>query len=387
MALQDLTPQLRTRLSRVERGVGIFVILATLLLLAGFFFYIHTTATRKGWFLIKAPFYTYVETAAGLKVGDPVKLMGFESGAIVAIKPMPPGSEDNVYVEFVVQGDSIGYVWNDSRVRVNAGDLLGGRYLEVLPGGWDGFTNKLTGEFKNLKAAYQLKGKTISTMWHDQAGAYTNWSLGKTPYFLPAIEAMAVTQRAEQLLSQAEAALPNILNLTNQISAVLTNAARAASSLDQFISSVKPAVSDVNDLLAKLRPVASNLNTITTQLREPKGALGEWLIPTNLNWQLQQTLMAATSTLATANSTISNTDANLTLVVSNLNRTLDNLALITSNLNAQVQANTNILSEVSATVIHTDEMVQGLKKHWLLRSSFKTNAPPTKTTAPKPVKK
>lgn len=36
MAVQDLTPQLRTRLSRVERAVGWFVILATLLLLASF---------------------------------------------------------------------------------------------------------------------------------------------------------------------------------------------------------------------------------------------------------------------------------------------------------------------------------------------------------------
>ena len=34
MALQDLTPQLRTRLSRMERTVGWFVFLATALLLA-----------------------------------------------------------------------------------------------------------------------------------------------------------------------------------------------------------------------------------------------------------------------------------------------------------------------------------------------------------------
>jgi hypothetical protein len=35
VGVQDLTPQLRTRLSRVERVVGVFVSLATLLLLAG----------------------------------------------------------------------------------------------------------------------------------------------------------------------------------------------------------------------------------------------------------------------------------------------------------------------------------------------------------------
>ena len=53
MGLQDLTPQLRTRLSRVERMVGIFVTFATLLLLVGFGYYIYHTAQRKGWFKTK----------------------------------------------------------------------------------------------------------------------------------------------------------------------------------------------------------------------------------------------------------------------------------------------------------------------------------------------
>jgi hypothetical protein len=38
-----------------------------------------------------------------------------------------------------------------------------------------------------------------------------------------------------------------------------------------------------------------------------------------------------------------------------------------------------MLSAISQTVVHTDELVQGLKRHWLLRSAFKTkatNAPP-----------
>ena len=48
MALQDLTPQLRTRLNRMERVVGWFVLLATLLLLFGFGYYLYKTAERKG---------------------------------------------------------------------------------------------------------------------------------------------------------------------------------------------------------------------------------------------------------------------------------------------------------------------------------------------------
>jgi hypothetical protein len=69
----------------------------------------------------------------------------------------------------------------------------------------------------------------------------------------------------------------------------------------------------------------------------------------------------------------------LTALAENLSRSLDNLANLTSNLNSQVQVNTNILSEISRAVVDADDLVQGLKRHWLLRSAFRTkptNAPP-----------
>src|SRR5437667_2295336 len=90
MALQDLTPQLRTRLSRMERAVGWFVLLATALLSFGFGYYLYATATRKGWFKIKAPYYTYVSRATGLGVGDQITMMGFPVGQITEVTAQPP---------------------------------------------------------------------------------------------------------------------------------------------------------------------------------------------------------------------------------------------------------------------------------------------------------
>ena len=137
MPLQDLTPQLRTRLSRMERAVGLFVLLATALLVFGFGYYFYKTAGRKGWFLKKITYQTCVSSGAGLKVGDPVKLMGFDVGEITAIIPNDPYAYYNITIRFQVKVDQYnyqGYIWSDSRVKVNAGDLLGNRFLEITKG-------------------------------------------------------------------------------------------------------------------------------------------------------------------------------------------------------------------------------------------------------------
>src|SRR5213592_2500085 len=142
MALQDLTPQLRTRLGRMERAVGIFVVLAALLLASGFFYYLYHTGVRKGRFLTKVTYFTYVDRASGLKVGDPVKLMGFDAGEISRIVPEAPNSPYSVYIEFKIKEPNYGYIWfPDSGVKVTAADFLGDRYLEVTKGGNSGSTN------------------------------------------------------------------------------------------------------------------------------------------------------------------------------------------------------------------------------------------------------
>jgi hypothetical protein len=82
---------------------------------------------------------------------------------------------------------------------------------------------------------------------------------------------------------------------------------------------------------------------------------------------------------------VTNADASLARLTGELARSLESLAGITSNLNNQVQANTNLLSAISDAVVHADQFVQGLKRHWLLRSAFKTkdtNAAPAAPVAP-----
>src|SRR6267154_553406 len=372
MALQDLTPQLRTRLSRMERAVGWFLLLATVLLLFGFGYYIYSTAKNKGWFLKKINYHTSISSGAGLKVGKPVKLMGFDVGEITDIQPNKPYDYYNITVTFRIKEPYFGYVWSDSTVKVAAGNFLGDRYLEVTKGLFGVPTvlrdtdnipvgvlqqdylkqrfDELSKQFTNKADLYKALNVEAT---NNKPVFYTNLTR-KSIYWLEPDEAPALTERAQQLVSKVEAALPGILALTNQIAAVLSNSTLLTSNL--------------NYVAENIRPTITNLSIITAQLRNPEGSLGEWIIPTNLNQQLG-------TTLQNANGTLDNLNTNLIT----LNRSLDNLANITSNLNNQVQVNSNILSNVSDAVVHSDQFVQGLKRFWLFRHLFKTpktNAPP-----------
>lgn len=420
MALQDLTPQLRTRLSRMERAVGWFVILALAILVFGFGYYAYHIAKRKGWFLTKATYFTYTEEATGLKVGDPVTLMGSDAGEITAIVPMPADQfVYNVYIEFDLKWPYFEYMWTEgSRAKVATADLLGKRVVQVTKGSggyptyvfyplrevsvseaqgmadaaeWvmaeeiqspygtnliaapkEALTNltaiAATGCTNILIMKVTEQRKLMTGIWNDKNSRYEPYT-ENSKYWLISDQSAAVTERLERLVGEVEKALPNILSLTNQLMRVMSNGANLTSNLNVAAMNAQPAL--------------SNLAILTAEMNRP-GTLGEWLLPTNINQKLDTALGTADTTLNTANTTLASANSNMTVLVENLVRSLDNLANLTSNLNNQVEVNTNILSVISRAVVDTDDLVQGLKRHWLLRSAFKTkptNAPPTTTPA------
>jgi ABC-type transporter Mla subunit MlaD len=416
MALQDLTPQLRTRLSRMERAVGWFVFLATALLLFGFSYYIYHTAERKGWFVIKAPFFTYVQSSEGLNVKDPVVMMGFQVGEITLIHAMPPGDKHNVRVEFEITDPYFRYIrTGGSYLKVNSADFLGKRQLEVTrgtngpgsyeivvtqpisvmslddakktaaesPGHWqlaqdilDQNSNVVFHAYDYVETALDEsnaallaqcmfesnsiyiydntekdKSRVVASWWRSKHH-YQNFTPNSEDAWLRAVETPPISDQVQAMVLQVQTALPNVLALTNKIATVLDNAANATSNL--------------NVTLVEARPMLTNFALVSAQLREPGGPM-VWALGTNGNEQLQ-------GSLTNVNALLGHADTNVAAL-------LINLANITSNLNAQVEANSNILSSVSKIVVDTDNFVQGLKRHWLLRSAFKTkatNAPPVK---------
>jgi hypothetical protein len=316
-------------------------------------------------------------------------------GEITKVELNSPIDYYKLTVQFDLREPYYGYVWTDSKVQV-VSDMLGHRWLQIIPGvngaptvaGKAGASLRLLNqdvykkELANIlsELALQATNKSVantnSPVQIDEAAIRMNarqkvHEAAKSDlprfypfapsatnlYFILPDETPDLMGRLEQVASTVEKALPSFLNLTNLVAGALTNAINLEEHLTGLIDDTRPAV--------------TNLGAITGNLKNPQGSLGTWLIPPTTLGQLDETL-------ASAHRTMADTDTNLNTVISNINLSLESLAGITSNLNAQVQANTNMLSSISKTVSDSDTFIQGLKRHWLLRSAFK----PAKTNAP-----
>jgi ABC-type transporter Mla subunit MlaD len=297
--------------------------------------------------------------------------MGFDVGEITEIEPEDAKNawartnNFNVVIQFRIKAPYYGYVLSDSKVKVASADLLGKRMLEVTRG--------VTGVVTITEIA---PGKPAGILNHKKDPNnpdYLPLTKDHKGYWIQADESPALTERLEVLANQVQGALPSFFRLTNQISLVLSNSIELTAHLDETAQ--------------KAQPSLDHLRLITAQLTNGPGALGEWLIPPELSQQLKQTLASATATMQAARNTMTNADTNVVMLATSLNQALVDLGNMTSNLNKQVQGNDQILAQISAAVVHADDLVQGLKRHWLLRSAFKeksTNAPPKQARPPPP---
>ncbi len=400
--------------------VGLFVVLATLLLLTGFCYYFYHTAQRKGWFKLKLSYYTELYSAAGLKVGDPVRLMGFDVGEISRIDTLDPSEIFNVYVEFTINEPYYGYLWTrGTYARVSAADFLGKRSLEVTKGYnymptylfWEGtewsvanamalsdLTNRhflnnvyatnsgnkvlVAGSLRQanpqalqeVQAAGVEKVELVNKAFTRPVPTYAYDFLGEVyrPYRgkkdlcrLPPEESPALTEQLQSLVTNAQAALPGVFAMTNQIGALLSNLVSVTANADV--------------LLVQSRPILANAAVISENLKNPQGSLGDWILPTNLNREFLIALTNANGTLTNASATLAAANTNLIQVVAQLQQPMQSLSAVMSNLNTQVQSNTNLVTAVYDLLVHTDQLVEGFKRHWFMRGAFKqkpTNSSP-----------
>ena len=385
MALQDLTPQLRTRLRKVEWFVVLFLGGAVLLMLGSLGWFIKKTGDARGWWVVEVPYYTYVSDATGIKVGTPVQMMGFKVGEVTKVDALQLAelrswdyyltNRFRVYVGFKVRDPYPGYINSDSRVTLGGFpiEIAGGVMLELSVGSPAGTLTTTNlgggGEVGVLsdKFAYDaLVGKTNSP--HRRY-----LSLGETTkgFYLPLDQSDTLLAQAQQTLAvvrgistKVNDALPG---LTNELQRTLVN-------MRDLTDQLKPALGEPGGLGALLLPT-----NLVARFDRP-GGLGDLLVPTNLNAELIATLSGVRATVPGAVSNLNERTAPLGLLLTNLTTSATTLGQVMTNLDHTLgEVRSNTVPEANALLRTLDSFVEGLKRHWLFRGAFKTpktNAPP-----------
>lgn len=369
MAIQDLTPQLRTRLGRVEWYVGLFLGATALLLLAVFGLHLWRAAEQRGWFIVEVPYFTYLPDASGLKPGSPVNLMGFKVGEVTEVTAITLAerlswdhhvtNHFNVFVGFKIRADEKaafpGYVNSDARVRVSGlpVELLGGASLEVLQGTTNGvptFGRTATGEpgilmdkfgivepgpdrtnqFLRYESVRKSKGYYIRLDESETLTAQVQRVVGRLDRISAEIDTQLPRMLGElqRTLEITRGALPGI---TNQVGLVLETARQTLPGL-------------TNNLDA----VLNNTRELTAQLRDT------WPMLTN---SLDVTLIASRQL-------ITNVTVAIPTLASNVNVTL-------TNVNVLLMRDTNVTANASTLVSNVNQVIT---RHWLFRSAFKEPA-------------
>ncbi len=368
MALQDLTPQLRTRLRKVEWVVVLFLGGAVVVALVGLGFFIKTTGDKRGWWVKQVPYYTYLRDGSSVKVGTPVKMLGFTIGEVVQIDTAPDDSWHrsegfNVFVRFLVRDPYQGYIFTDSKLKVSGMpiDIAGGNFLEVT-------RSQGLGIPTTALATNGPGGRTLGVLWDKYA-----YNLGRAEV-TNFIRYDPVTPDDKGYFLRTE--------VTGDLIGELT----------LLVPKIREAFAKPGGLGDLLFPT-----NLSSRFDRP-GGLGEIMIPSNLGAALTVTLTNLNAQIGGIGSLVSNLDATVPVLLTNLNSTLPPLVTqvnrqiqgvgpLVSNLNTTLPGTlvevertlgtvrSNTLPAVDGVLTNSSEFVGGLKRHWLFRGAFKTNAP------------
>ncbi|HTH47764.1 MAG TPA: MlaD family protein [Candidatus Limnocylindria bacterium] len=394
MALQDLTPQLRTRLRKVEWFVVLFLGGTLVLMIASLAWFIKKTGDARGWWVTEVPYYTYLPNASGIKIGSPVQMIGFKVGQVTKVEAV--GLEDlrswkyygdhPVFVGFNVREPYPGYITSDSQLKL-AGlpiEIAGGVTLEVTVGSAAGLLTTTNGgghlSVLSDKIVYdKLAEKPITNLQH--YARYTPLAETKKGFFLKLDESDTMMAQVTRILAKLDGisgtvndAMPG---LTNELQKTLGN-------VRELTESLKPALANPGGIGALLLPT-----NLVARLDRP-GGVGELLVPTNLNEELVGTLAAVRTNLPVTLTNLNQRMADLGPLLTNLTTGTARLGPLMTNVDdALGNVKSNTVPRVNSLLETLDSFVEGMKRHWLFRGAFKTvptNAPPAAVDTNAPVR-
>lgn len=282
---QELLSALPARSMNREIRVGIFVLIGVLAFLIALF-----TLTDVGTFRGRYYVSTVVESAGGMRRGDPVQMRGVNIGRVTGFEMVPSG----VAVELELY-DSY-RVPEDSHVLVRSSGLLGGMVVDVVPGESQETAEEgevLAGGLEPgmLDAAAGLGGQAETVLARLDAllSQRTVGAVGESAVELQALltELNALTARQRVELAEVSASLrrsaagveratagpqlersvARIDSLTARLDATSETLGRASVSLETVLGRIERGEGTLGRLIADDQ-LYDNLNTTAVTLRE-----------------------------------------------------------------------------------------------------------------------
>jgi phospholipid/cholesterol/gamma-HCH transport system substrate-binding protein len=346
--------QMYFRIRHVDRYVGILVVLAVVLVVVALVF----LARGQQWFAKRSMYRVTFSRVQGLKPGTSVTISGMEVGQVKSLHLTPQSKVELILDVLQKYGENIR---QDSRATV-AMALLGGKSVEItvgspgqpsLPEGSiipSEEPKEITDLLKEIDFKTPLKKlddalenlKSITQKLNDPRGEL--FTLLKSVEFVTAQlkngqgnvgailqdpkmhrEIMASLESIRRSLSRVEEATQNASDFSRILPGAGEEVARAAKEVPEVLQDVKKAVSDLPPIMENVRKAASHAAMIAEDLRD----------------------------IARDGKVIAR-----------------DVKEITGSVQKGPPRIPDLMASTQETVEDADQLIQGLKNHWLLRGSM-----------------
>lgn len=261
---QELLSALPARSMHREVRVGIFVLVGVLAFLIALF-----TLTDVGTFRGRYTVSTIVESAGGMRRGDPIQMRGVNIGRVTGFEMVPNGVsvELELYDRYEVP--------EDSRVLVRSSGLLGGMVVDVVPGESQDAVEPgdvLAGGLEPgvLEAAAGLGGQAESVLGRvdELLSRRTVGAVGAS-----AIELQALVQELNALAAEQRAELARVSTSLRRSAAGVERAV-AGPELERSVARIDSLTARLDQTTETLASASASLETVLSRIERGEGTLG-----------------------------------------------------------------------------------------------------------------
>ncbi len=262
----ELQHAIPPRALKSEARVGIFILAGALAALMALFL-----MTDPSMFRGRYSIFAVVENAAGLRRSDPVQMRGVNVGRVMSFEMVPAG----VNIELEIEGEY--QVPDDSRVRLVGIGLLGGRTVEILPGGspvmaeggdilQGTVSSDVYGIVSDIGDEATDMIQLVANLLNEPTVASFQTSAQELESLLTDFAVIAREQRSE---------ITRLVESINEAArAVSSTTTSTAPALESVAVRADSALAAVNQNLEVLEPALADLRAIMARMERGEGTLG-----------------------------------------------------------------------------------------------------------------